>query len=83
MTSTEGRLLGASDVRRLAAELDLVPTKKLGQNFVIDPGTVRRIVRTSGVTADSSVIEGQRTINCIPLMKCLSKMLTLPGRINR
>lgn len=57
MTSTEGRLLGASDVRRLAAELDLVPTKKLGQNFVIDPGTVRRIVRTSGVTADSSVIE--------------------------
>ncbi|MCO6559222.1 MAG: 16S rRNA (adenine(1518)-N(6)/adenine(1519)-N(6))-dimethyltransferase [Bifidobacterium sp.] len=33
------------------------PTKKFGQNFVIDPGTVRRIVREAGVTADTKVLE--------------------------
>ncbi|HBF26260.1 MAG TPA: 16S rRNA (adenine(1518)-N(6)/adenine(1519)-N(6))-dimethyltransferase, partial [Actinobacteria bacterium] len=30
------RLLGAADVRRIATELDVRPTKKWGQNFVID-----------------------------------------------
>lgn len=34
-------LLGASEIRRLAAELDVTPTKKLGQNFVVDANTVR------------------------------------------
>ncbi|MGO3662313.1 MAG: 16S rRNA (adenine(1518)-N(6)/adenine(1519)-N(6))-dimethyltransferase RsmA, partial [Microbacterium gubbeenense] len=34
------RLLGAADIRRLAAELDVTPTKKLGQNFVVDANTV-------------------------------------------
>ena len=51
------RLLGPADVRRLAAELDLRPTKQRGQNFVIDPNTVRRIVRDSGITADDVVLE--------------------------
>jgi 16S rRNA (adenine1518-N6/adenine1519-N6)-dimethyltransferase len=44
-------------VRRLAERLDLRPTKQRGQNFVIDANTVRRIVRTSGVTADDVVLE--------------------------
>src|SRR3954470_10065659 len=51
------RLLGASDVRRIAAELDLRPTKQRGQNFVIDANTVRRIVRESGVGPDDVVVE--------------------------
>ncbi|MDR0946066.1 MAG: 16S rRNA (adenine(1518)-N(6)/adenine(1519)-N(6))-dimethyltransferase RsmA [Bifidobacteriaceae bacterium] len=38
-------LLTASDVRALAARLGVRPTKSLGQNFVVDPGTVRRIAR--------------------------------------
>ncbi|HAJ52463.1 MAG TPA: 16S rRNA (adenine(1518)-N(6)/adenine(1519)-N(6))-dimethyltransferase, partial [Corynebacterium variabile] len=38
------RLLGPGEIRALAAELDITPTKKMGQNFVIDPNTVRRIV---------------------------------------
>jgi 16S rRNA (adenine1518-N6/adenine1519-N6)-dimethyltransferase len=50
-------LLTAPDVRELAARLGLRPTKSLGQNFVIDPNTVRRIVRTAGVTADDVVVE--------------------------
>jgi len=50
-------LLGASDVRRLAADIGLRPTKQRGQNFVIDANTVRRIVRTSGVGPDDVVVE--------------------------
>src|SRR5688500_3740615 len=51
------RLLGPAEVRRLAARLDLRPTKQRGQNFVIDANTVRRIVRESQVTADDVVLE--------------------------
>ena len=53
----QGRLLGAADIRRIAAEAGISPAKKFGQNFVIDPGTVRRIVREAGVTADDHVLE--------------------------
>ncbi|MFC5141137.1 16S rRNA (adenine(1518)-N(6)/adenine(1519)-N(6))-dimethyltransferase RsmA [Actinomycetospora rhizophila] len=51
------RLLGPADVRGLAAELDLRPTKRLGQNFVHDANTVRRIVRLAGVGPDDVVLE--------------------------
>ncbi|HWI32352.1 MAG TPA: 16S rRNA (adenine(1518)-N(6)/adenine(1519)-N(6))-dimethyltransferase RsmA [Microbacterium sp.] len=50
-------LLGASEIRRLAADLDVIPTKKLGQNFVVDANTVRRIVQVAGVRAGESVVE--------------------------
>ena len=50
-------LLGPSEVRELAERLDVSPTKKLGQNFVIDPNTVRKIVRLGGVESHESVIE--------------------------
>ena len=44
MTGPEtARLLGPAEIRQLASRLGLRPTKKLGQNFVIDHGTVRRI----------------------------------------
>ncbi|CAM3503651.1 16S rRNA (adenine(1518)-N(6)/adenine(1519)-N(6))-dimethyltransferase RsmA [Nocardioides dubius] len=51
------RLLGPAEVRALAAALDIRPTKQKGQNFVIDPNTVRRIVRESGIGAEDVVIE--------------------------
>lgn len=50
-------LLGSSEIRRLAAELDLRPTKKLGQNFVIDPNTIRKIVSTAGLGPKDKVVE--------------------------
>lgn len=50
-------LLGPADVRALAGTLGVRPTKTLGQNFVIDPGTVRKIVRTAGVTDADTVVE--------------------------
>ncbi|MCD2192411.1 16S rRNA (adenine(1518)-N(6)/adenine(1519)-N(6))-dimethyltransferase RsmA [Actinomycetospora endophytica] len=51
------RLFGASDLRALAAELGLRPTKKLGQNFVHDANTVRRIVRLAAVEPGEAVLE--------------------------
>jgi 16S rRNA (adenine1518-N6/adenine1519-N6)-dimethyltransferase len=51
------RLLGAADLRRLAASLRVRPTKSLGQNFVHDANTVRRIARLAGVRAGDCVVE--------------------------
>ncbi|OBH06449.1 16S rRNA (adenine(1518)-N(6)/adenine(1519)-N(6))-dimethyltransferase RsmA [Mycobacterium sp. E1747] len=51
------RLLGRTEIRRLAKELDLRPRKSLGQNFVHDANTVRRIVSTSGVGRSDHVLE--------------------------
>jgi len=48
---------GPSDVRRLLAGLGVRPSKGLGQHFVADPNTVRRIVRLAGVAAASHVVE--------------------------
>ena len=45
--ATMPTLLGGGEVRALAAELGLRPTKRRGQNFVTDPNTVRRIVRAA------------------------------------
>ncbi|MFD1721579.1 16S rRNA (adenine(1518)-N(6)/adenine(1519)-N(6))-dimethyltransferase RsmA [Amnibacterium endophyticum] len=56
MDGGEG-LLGAGDVRRLAAALGVAPTKTLGQNFVHDANTVRRIVRVAGVRPGERVLE--------------------------
>lgn len=53
----QASLLGAADIRRIASEAGISPTKKLGQNFVIDPGTVRRIVRESGIDSNDLVLE--------------------------
>jgi 16S rRNA (adenine1518-N6/adenine1519-N6)-dimethyltransferase len=50
-------LLGPAEIRGLAAELDVRPTKKLGQNFVHDPNTVRRIVELANVGPDDVVLE--------------------------
>ncbi|MFL0578189.1 16S rRNA (adenine(1518)-N(6)/adenine(1519)-N(6))-dimethyltransferase RsmA [Dietzia sp. 179-F 9C3 NHS] len=49
--------LGPHEVRALAEELGIRPTKTLGQNFVHDANTVRRIVAASGVGPDDVVIE--------------------------
>jgi 16S rRNA (adenine1518-N6/adenine1519-N6)-dimethyltransferase len=50
-------LLGAAQIRELAAALDLKPSKSLGQNFVIDSNVCTKIVRTAGVTSDDIALE--------------------------
>lgn len=50
-------LLGAVDIRELASRLDVTPTKKLGQNFVTDPNTIRRIVAAAKLSGSETVVE--------------------------
>jgi 16S rRNA (adenine1518-N6/adenine1519-N6)-dimethyltransferase len=52
-----GGLLGPAEIRSLAADLGLRPTKTLGQNFLHDANTVRRIVRTADLGPDETVLE--------------------------
>jgi 16S rRNA (adenine1518-N6/adenine1519-N6)-dimethyltransferase len=50
-------LLGAGEIRELAARHGIRPTKQWGQNFVVDGNTVRRIVRVAGVGEGDTVVE--------------------------
>ncbi|GAA5166481.1 16S rRNA (adenine(1518)-N(6)/adenine(1519)-N(6)) -dimethyltransferase RsmA [Ornithinimicrobium tianjinense] len=64
-------LLGPAEIRDLASQLGIRPTKQWGQNFVIDKGTVRRIVRAAEVTAGDVVLEvgpglGSLTLALLP-----------------
>jgi 16S rRNA (adenine1518-N6/adenine1519-N6)-dimethyltransferase len=51
------RLLGAGDVRELAGRLGVHPTKKLGQNFVVEPGTVRQVAALAGLRPFDTILE--------------------------
>jgi 16S rRNA (adenine1518-N6/adenine1519-N6)-dimethyltransferase len=69
-TAPDG-LLGPALIRELAQELDLRPTKTLGQNFLHDANTIRRIVRTADLRADDVVLEvgpglGSLTLGLLP-----------------
>jgi 16S rRNA (adenine1518-N6/adenine1519-N6)-dimethyltransferase len=64
-------LLGPAEIRDLATDLGLRPTKALGQNFVIDANTVRRIVRLADVGHHDVVVEigpglGSLTLALLP-----------------
>ncbi len=50
-------MLTPADVKRLLATHGLAPHKALGQNFVVDPNTVRKVVRDAGVAAGDLVVE--------------------------
>jgi 16S rRNA (adenine1518-N6/adenine1519-N6)-dimethyltransferase len=64
-------LLGPAEIRDLAARLGLTPTKRLGQNFVHDANTVRRIVAAAGLATDDVALEvgpglGSLTLALLP-----------------
>jgi 16S rRNA (adenine1518-N6/adenine1519-N6)-dimethyltransferase len=66
-----GGLLGPAAIRDLAQQLDLRPTKTLGQNFLHDANTIRRIVRTADLSPDDVVLEvgpglGSLTLGLLP-----------------
>ena len=50
-------LLTPGDVREIAGRLGVRPSKRLGQNFVIEPGTVRRIAALAALRPDDEVLE--------------------------
>ena len=69
--AADNRLLGPADIRQLAARLELRPSKRLGQNFVIDQGTIRRVVALARVRPDEHVLEvgpglGSLTLALLP-----------------
>jgi 16S rRNA (adenine1518-N6/adenine1519-N6)-dimethyltransferase len=71
MSETAAGLLGAGQIRDLAGRLGVRPTKKWGQNFVIDGNTVRRIVRLADVGSNDVVVEigpglGSLTLALLP-----------------
>ncbi|HEX8008322.1 MAG TPA: 16S rRNA (adenine(1518)-N(6)/adenine(1519)-N(6))-dimethyltransferase RsmA [Trebonia sp.] len=57
MAGTGVRLLGAGDVREIAARLGVRPTKRLGQNFVVEPGTVRQIAALADPRPGDVILE--------------------------
>jgi 16S rRNA (adenine1518-N6/adenine1519-N6)-dimethyltransferase len=57
VTETGPALLGPADIRALAARLDVRPAKRLGQNFVIDAGTIRKIVALAKLGQEDVVLE--------------------------
>jgi 16S rRNA (adenine1518-N6/adenine1519-N6)-dimethyltransferase len=64
-------LLGAGQIRDLAGRLGVRPTKRWGQNFVIDANTVRRVVRLAEVGSQDVVVEigpglGSLTLALLP-----------------
>ncbi|HVW80776.1 MAG TPA: 16S rRNA (adenine(1518)-N(6)/adenine(1519)-N(6))-dimethyltransferase RsmA [Mycobacteriales bacterium] len=68
---TEARLLGPAEIRALAASLDVRPSKSRGQNFVIDPNTVRRIAAAAELGDTDVVVEvgpglGSLTLAMLP-----------------
>lgn len=71
-----GSLLGPAEVRELAERLGIRPTKTLGQNFVHDPNTIRRIVRAAELGAEDVVLEvgpglGSLTLGLLPAARRL------------
>lgn len=57
MNETSSALLGPAEIRDLAGRLGVRPTKTLGQNFLHDGGTVRKIVRIAGLRPGERVVE--------------------------
>jgi 16S rRNA (adenine1518-N6/adenine1519-N6)-dimethyltransferase len=57
MADRDVRLLGPADIRELAGRLDVRPSKRLGQNFVIEHGTVRRVAALAALEPRDVVLE--------------------------
>ena len=72
--SSTSPTLGASEIREIAKLLDLHPAKSLGQNFVIDGNTCRKIVRLADINNEDTVLEigpglGSLTIALLPVAR--------------
>ncbi len=70
-------LLNATEIRELAAKIDLKPTKVWGQNFVIDANTVRSIVKHAGINPSDDVVEvgpglGSLTLALLPASRSVT-----------
>lgn len=71
-----GDLLGVKEIREIAEQLQLRPTKQLGQNFVIDPNTIDRIIRVADLSPSDVVLEvgpglGSLTLGLLPNVRAV------------
>ena len=73
------RLLGPGDVREIAGRLGIRPSRRLGQNFVVDPGTVRRIARMAALAPDDVVLEAGPGIGSLtlPLLAAAARVIAV------
>ena len=81
-SSRAAGLLGPTEVRGLSQALGIRPTKTLGQNFVHDAGTVRRIVRSAGVRPQDTVLEALPSLKTITVMvqaEVADRLAAAPG----
>lgn len=88
MTSQHPALLSASDIRQLADILDLRPTKTLGQNYVIDPNTIRRIVGAANLETTEHILEigpglGSLTLGILDAAQAVTAIEIDPPVANR
>ena len=73
------RLLRPADVREIAERLGIRPSRRLGQNFVVDPGTVRRIARMATLAPDDVVLEAGPGIGSLtlPLLESAGRVIAV------
>ena len=81
------RLLGAGDIRRIAGRLGIRPTKKLGQNFVVEQGSVRQIAALAEVRLGDVILEvgpgiGSLTLALLEaITEAAGPVSTIPARL--
>jgi len=87
MAATGVRLLGAGDIRGIAGRLGVRPTKKLGQNFVVEQGSVRQIAAIAEVRPGDVVLEvgpglGSLTLALLAaVVEAAGPAPAIPGRV--
>jgi 16S rRNA (adenine1518-N6/adenine1519-N6)-dimethyltransferase len=72
-------------VRELAGRLEVRPSKRLGQNFVVEAGTVRRIAALAGLRPEDVVLEvgpglGSLTLALLEALSAPSETTPPPDR---
>lgn len=68
-------VLGKTEVKRIMEQHDLSPSRSLGQNFVIDPNTIHRIIRDADIKTHEQIIE------IGPGLGCLTSQLSLNAKV--
>ena len=75
------RLLGARDIRGIAGRLGVHPVKRLGQNFVVEQGTVRQIAALAAVRSADVILEVGPGLGSLTLA-LLDPFLQADARLN-
>ena len=50
-------VIGKSDLKNIMEKHDLKPSKSLGQNFVVDPNTILKIIRAANIEKHQQILE--------------------------